>query len=69
MEGHTVAHLLGDLDSVSVRGVDVLGVGVGMDNGNVDDMGNKGVGSMGVGGVDDVGVDGLVCARVTSKLP
>ena len=44
-------------------------VGVGVDAGDANGMGDMGVGSMRAGGVGGVGVDGRLFARVTSGLP
>ena len=47
--------------------VGVLGLGVDVDNGDADGMGNVGVDSM--GGVGGVGKGGMVCVWITSGLP
>ena len=57
-------------DGASVRGVGgVPDVGVDVDNGDAEGIGNTGAGSLGVGGVGDMGMGGLVLAWVTFGLP
>ena len=44
-------------------------MGLGVEDGDANGIGNVGVGSMGVDGVGGIGVDGMVCTRVTSGRP